>query len=49
LVLRSKPRNHRGNHQAVVAGFEAQTEKPFTTTFEVKPGETITTSFEAKP
>jgi hypothetical protein len=29
------------NHKTVVAGFDAQTGKPATTNFEVKPGETV--------
>jgi hypothetical protein len=37
------------NHQTVTVGFEAQTEKPYTTDFEAKLGETIATGFEARP
>jgi hypothetical protein len=36
------------NHQIVVAGFEAQIEKPEATGFEAKPGETVALSFKAK-
>jgi hypothetical protein len=42
LVLRPKPRNHRGD-------FDAQNKKTEATDFEAKSGETVVTGFEAKP
>jgi hypothetical protein len=53
LVLRHKPRNHRGvlspNQKTVAAGFEVQTRKSSTNFVLRLNQENIATDFEAKP
>jgi hypothetical protein len=54
LILRHKPRNHRGDFdiqikKTVAVGFEPQTRKLEATGFEAKPGEIVVTDFKVKP